>query len=417
MKENVTQHYDRLSAFLRALIFRVRLLFFLESILLFLTALFLILLGSFFPLSLGQVFWYVAFAYSIAALAILVFLLARGVLNAFLRPSPARMAREVEARFPKLLRDDITNSLLLFPQLDKESASGRMSSGLIAAQIGKTAEKVSSLRPGEIVSLGRAGRHLRLLVPASLAFIAAVVLDPSFLNRSLALVTNPLSAIPVRDTRITLDPKGSVILRGTPLRIQATATGTVPDKLSLAIWPEAGQEIRVAMSSRGNGSFFYPVANPQVSFRYQAYNGSSASPVYTVRVVEPPDIKNVRVVLTPPEYSGLPRESREGGHIEALKGTAVSLEGDLTKEVAEGEMLFNEEAKLALEIQRENFRGSWLVLSPGYYSFQIKDEFGFTNPDPVRYDIRVRPDNPPEAEILVPVKDLEITGEEEIPVT
>jgi soluble cytochrome b562 len=415
VKESASQHYDRLCRFLRVLALRLQVLFVLEFLLLFLAAFLLALLGSFFPLGLGEAFWYVAFAYSLGSLAMLAFLLVRGFRKAFLRPPPARVAKELEAKFPHL-RDDVTNSLLLFPQLEPESGPGQMSSSLIAAQIRKTAEKISSLRPSEVIRLKRAGRHLRLLAPIVLAFLAVIILDPPFLARSLALVTNPLSALPARETLISLDPKGSVILRGTPLRIQARATGTIPEKLSLAIWPEAGQEMRVAMSSQGEGRFFHQVGNPQVSFRYQAYNGRSASPVYALRVVDPPDVKNVRLTLIPPDYSRLPRETKEGGHVEALKGTVVNLEGELTKEVAEGEMVLNQESALPLELQGESFRGNWLVLFPGHYSFKVKDEFGFENPDPIRYSIQIKPDNPPEGEILLPAQDLEISGEEEIPV-
>jgi hypothetical protein len=415
VNESASQHYDRLCRFLRVLALRLQVLFVLEFLVLFLAAFLLALLGSFFPLALGEAFWYVAFAYSLGSLALLAFLLVRGLRKAFLRPPPARVAKELEAKFPHL-RDDVTNSLLLFPQLNPESGPGQMSSGLIAAQIRKTAGKISSLHPSEVIRLKRAGRHLRLLAPIVLAFLAVIILDPPFLARSLALVTNPLSALPARETLISLDPKGSVILRGTPLRIQARATGTIPEKLSLAIWPEAGQEVRVAMNSQGEGRFSHQVGNPQVSFRYQAYNGRSASPVYALRVVDPPDVKNIRLTLIPPEYSRLPRETKEGGHVEALKGTVVNLEGELTKEVAQGEMVLNQESSLPLEVQGESFRGNWLVLYPGHYSFKVKDEFGFENPDPIRYAIQVKPDNPPEGEILLPAQDLEISGEEEIPV-
>ncbi|MGE5253743.1 MAG: DUF4175 family protein, partial [Planctomycetaceae bacterium] len=368
-----------------------------------------------FPLALGESFWYVSLAYPLGALGVLLFLLVRGLGSPFLRLPLGRVAKELEARFPNL-RDDVTNSLLLFPQLREGRDPGRISPGLITAQIRKTAEKVCAVPPSKVVRFQRASRHLPMLLPILAAFSAVLALEPSFLGRSLALMTNPLSSLPTRETLISLEPKGSVVLRGTPLRIQARATGTIPDKLSLGIWPEAGPETRVSMNPLGEGRFFYQVGNPQVSFRYQAYDGRSSSPVYILGVVDPPEVKKVHLTLIPPEYSRLPRESREGGHIEALKGTGVNLEGQLTKEVRTAEMVLNQEAVLPLETRGEIFRGNWLVLSPGHYSFKVKDEFGFENPHPVRYSIRILPDNPPEAEILHPARDLEISGVEEIPI-
>ena len=415
MKESVSQHYDRLSGFLGTVALRLRLLFALDFLLLFAAAFLLALLGCFFPLYLEEAYWYVSLLYSLMVISFLGFLLVTGFRKTFLRPPLSRLAKELEAKFPQL-RDDVTNSLLLFPQLNEAAGPGRISSGLITAQIRKTAEKVSAIPPSAVIGFQRAFRHLRLLLPILAAFSAVLALEPSFLSRSLALVTNPFSAIPARETVISLEPRGSVILRGTSLRIQAKATGAIPDKLTLGIWPEAGQERRVSMNPQGEGRFSYQMGNAQVSFRYRASNGRSASPVYQLRVVDPPEVKNVKLTLIPPEYARLPRENREGGHIEALKGTVVNLEGQLTKEVTSAQMILNQEAALPLETEGESFRGNWLVLYPGHYSFKVKDEFGFENPEPVRYSIRIIPDKPPEAEIVQPAQDLEISGEEEIPV-
>lgn len=415
VKDSVIQHYNHLSGFLRGVALRLQVLFALDFLLLFASAFLLALLGSFLPLALGEAFWYVALLYSLGVIAFLSLLLVRGLRKILSRPSPGRVARELEVKFPHL-RDDVTNSLLLFPHLQKESGPSQISSGLITAQIRKTAEKISSLRPAEVIHFRIACGHLRLLLSLLLAFSGVLALDPPFLNRSLALMTNPFSTLPSRETLITLEPKGSVILRGTPFRLQARVTGTIPEKLNLAIWPEAGPEMRVSMRAQGEGRFSYQIVNPQSSFRYQAYNGRLASPVFTLQVVDPPDVKNVKLTLIPPEYSRLPRETREGGHIEALKGTMVNLEGQLTKEVVAAEMVLNQEAALPLEKHGTSFRGNWLVLYPGYYSFKVKDEFGFENPDPIRYAIRLIPDKNPEVEILQPAHDLEITGEEDIPV-
>jgi hypothetical protein len=291
-----------------------------------------------------------------------------------------------------------------------------MSAGLIIAQIKKTAEQVSSLSPSEVISFKRVGRHLRLLIPLLSAFSAVLALDPPFLARSLALVTNPLSALPARETRISLDPKGSVVLRGTSLKIRAQATGTIPERIALAIWPEEGADMRVPMIREGEGKFTYQILSAQSSFRYQAYNGQSASPMYSLRVVDAPEIIKLKLTLTPPEYARLPKETRDSGHIEALKGTAVNLEGEVNKAVVAAEVVLNQETPLALEVRGEAFHGSLLVWDPGHYSFKMRDEFGFENPNPVQYSIRLIPDKPPEAEILQPGKDLEIIGGEEVPI-
>ena len=415
MKDLGLQDYDRLSRFLRAVALRLQARAALDFVLLFSTAFLVALLGGILPLLLGKAFWFASFVYSLAALGSLAFLLFLGLRRLFPRPPPGRVARDLEERFPQL-RDDLTNSLLLFPELQGAAAPDRTSAGLIAAQIRKTAEQALSLPASELVRFGELRRRFRLLVPLLLGFFAVLFLEPPFLTRSLALLIHPLSALPGRETRITLEPEGSVVLRGTPVAFQARAEGTVPERLYLALWPEEGAVKALPMAREGDGRFAYRIPGAEASFRYQAYDGRTTSRAYSLRVVDPPEILRVRLTLTPPAYSGLPTETRDSGHIEALRGTSVSLEGQASRDVVSGEMILDQENPLALEVRGEAFRGSLVVLEPGQYSLRLKDAYGFENPEPVQYAVRLIPDKPPEAEILQPAQDLEINGGEEIPI-
>ena len=115
-------------------------------------------------------------------------------------------------------------------------------------------------------------------------------------------------------------------MRGSPVAIKAQATGNLPDRLTLAVWPEGREAMHLTMESEGDGRFTYRMASAQFSFHYQAYGGRAASPVYSIRVVDPPEVGKVKLTLIPPDYTGLPKEIKEEGHIEALKGTVVNLE-------------------------------------------------------------------------------------------
>ena len=196
--------------------------------------------------------------------------------------------------------------------------------------------EVSSIRPGQVVSFKGALRHLRIFLPLLFAFSIVFALDPQILGRSLALILHPFSNLPVRETFISLDPKGSIVLRGTPLVIRAQTTGYLPDKLTLTIWPEGGEPKGFPMESEGDGRFSYRIASVESSFRYQANHGSTTLPFYTLQVVDPPEIGKMRLTLIPPDYTGLPAEVKEEGHIEALKGTVVNLEARATKAIKEG---------------------------------------------------------------------------------
>jgi len=406
--------FDRLAAFLRGIALRLQLLSALEFLLLLTSAFILILLGSLFTPELGKVFAYLPFIYSLVSIISILSIIILGIRRVISRPSMERVAKGLEEKFPHL-RDDVTNSLLLFRQIQGPDFS-QISEGLVSAQIRRTASDVCAIQPGQVVNLKKAFRHLRILLPLILAFIGILSFDPHFLNRSLALITHPLSTLPVKETFISVEPVRSIVLRGSRLVIKAQARGNIPDKLMLAIWPEGREATHLDMKQEEMGRFSYQIASAQFSFRYQAYNGRAASPVHSIRVVDPPDVGKVKLTLIPPDYTGLPKEVREEGHVEALKGTVANLEAQTTRVVKEGKIVLNQGSELLLDVKGDRLKGSLLIFSPGTYSIKVQDELGFENPNPVNYQIRLIPDKFPEGEIISPAQDLEISGNEVIPI-
>jgi len=287
-KESLHRDYGLLTRFLRSLSLRFQLRATLEFLLLFASGSILVLLGTLFVFELGKAFPYLPFLYSLAAIIFLAFLVFMGLWRSLSRPSRGRVARNLEEKFPEL-KDDVTNSLLLFDQLTNGEPSNPISKGLIRAHLKKTVEAISSIHPRQVVSLKKALGHLRILLPLMVAFSIVFAIDPTFVNRSLALILHPFSNMPVQKTFISVEPKGSVILRGSPFIIRALAEGYVPKNLALSIWPEGGEAKRMTMETEGNGRFVYQIESVQSSFRFQAYHGGSASPIYGVRVVDPPD--------------------------------------------------------------------------------------------------------------------------------
>ncbi|MBM4338220.1 MAG: DUF4175 domain-containing protein [Deltaproteobacteria bacterium] len=414
-QESLHRDYGLLTGFLRRISLRLQLRVTLEFLFLLSSGLILVLLGTLFIFKLKEIFPYFPFIYVLATLFSLLVLLSLGLWRIFTKPSMAQVARRLEDQFPQL-RDDVINSLLLYDEMERGRAPGQISEGLIKAQLKKTREEVHQIQPDQVVSLKGALRHLRLLIPLIITFAVVLFFDPQFLDRSLQLFAHPLSTLPVRETFISIEPRGSIVSRGTSIEIKATATGTIPDKLMVSILPEGRQPIHQSMEPEGNGRYSYRIASTQFSFQYQAYSNRGASSIYKIQVVDPPEIEKVRLTLTPPDYTGLPKEIKEEGHIEALKGTVVNLEAKTTKGVIEGKLILNRDSEMPLQIKGERLLGSLLVFYPGTYSIKVKDHFGFDNPNPVHYQVRLIPDHYPEAEIISPSQDLEITGNEVIPI-
>lgn len=406
--------YERLAGFLKGLSLRFRFLTTLEAVLQLAAGIILVILGSYFALELQERVPYLAFFYALAGLVFVGYLIFCGLKRVLFHPGLKRIARGLEEKYPQL-RDDVTNSLSLFEEM-KKNGKGQVSEGLVAAQISKTAEEVCAFEPSRVVNIRKALRHFKILLPLCAALIIVLGLDPHFLNRSLALITNPFATLPQKKTVLTVEPGEATVLRGSPVLIRARAEGHIPEKLLLEIRPEGREAVRVEMKTEGEGKFSYRLPSAQVSFRYQAYNGRAISPAPQVRVVDPPEVAKITLTLIPPDYAGLPKEEKEGGDIEALKGTLVNLEVEVTKNVREGKIVMDPKNQLPLEIHEKRLKGSLLVFHPGNYFIEVRDELGFENPNPARYPIRLIPDKYPEAEILNPLEDLEVAGNETIPI-
>ena len=414
-QEGLYNHHGRLIRFLKGVALRLQLLTALEFLLLLAAYVIVMLIGSLFVQELREAIPYLPFVFTVAALSLFFLLMLLGFYRILSRPSMGQLAREVERKFPHL-KDDVTNALLLSQEMERPFNSGQISRGLVTAHLDKTAEKVSAIPPSRVVSFQQASRHLRLLIPLLIAFSILLAVDPQWLNRSLATILHPFSSLPMRETSLSVEPQNMTVLRGTPLLIKAKAAGYVPDRLTLMVWPEAGDIIRINLESQGDGTFLHRIASVQNSFRYQVTSGRTRSSVSTIRVVEAPEILNIRLTLVPPEYTRLPKEVSHEGHIEALKGTVVSLEAQVNKAVKEAKLMLQQGNELRLNIETDRLTGNLPVFHPGAYSIHVKDELGFENVNPVLYRIHLIPDKYPEGEIISPAEDLEVSGTEVTPI-
>ena len=413
------RYYGRLEGVLKGTALRLKLLITLEFLLQLASVFLLILLGSLFDQATKEVFPYLPFAYYLLALTCLLLMILLGLWRTAPRLSIQRVARGLEEKFPHL-RDDVTNSLLLFHQIngrtEATSGSEKTSEQLITAHVRKTADEVSRVDPRQVVNFRKALRHFRLLLPLLVALTGVLALDPQLLNRSLASILHPFSTLPARETFISVEPTPSVVLRGASLVFKAKATGYIPDRLALTLWPESGEAIRLDMELEGNGNFAHQFVSAQASVRYQVSSGRAQSPTYSVRVVDAPEIGKMRLTLIPPDYTRLPQEVKEEGHIEALKGTVVNLEAHATKVVTEGKLILNQRDQLPLTVEGDRLKGNLLVYYPGTYFLSVRDELGFENSNPIQYGIHLIPDRYPEAQIVSPTDDLEVAGNEIIPI-
>lgn len=368
---------------------------------------------------IAPLFPYAAVAYSLLTAIVLALFVSWTLFQCMRRVSRERAARYIENKQPTL-RNNLINSLQLYPQIAQEKEAAGISISMVLALLRTTRRQLQNLRVEELIDTRRLKAEGRLLAILFVPVLAAVLLSPSSVGKTFSLLLHPLKDLPPSQTIIDVVPKGVRIVRGSSLTIQATASGAIPQAMDLIFWSDDRdqQEIpvqeKLEMEGLGTGKFTVTFQEVKKSLRYRATAGPFSSPSYAIEAVDPPEIGNLKITLYPPHYTGLPTQTFQGGNIEGIKGSTVRLEAWSTKEVAKARLVLDGGKEVSLKIDGKRLQGNLVLFQPQKYQILVEDPLGFRN-SPISYEMRVRPDGFPTVEILRPTEDLEVNGDETLP--
>ncbi|HEV8342927.1 MAG TPA: DUF4175 family protein [Candidatus Binatia bacterium] len=413
------EDYTELSSFLERFVRRLKFLKGLEG--LCLVGISLLLL---FSLGLGMqeiklLFPYAPLAYSLLAAALLGLFLGWTLYQCIRRVSRESAAIYIEKKQP-ILRNNLINSLQLYPEIAEGKGGRGISTAMVLALLRTTRRQLQNLRVEELTDTRRVKAESRLFGLLFVPVVGAVFLNPSSVDKNLNMLLHPLRDLPPSQTTIDVSPKGARVVRGSSVTIQAAASGAIPKSMDLLLWSDdSGQEPAAAheklgMEESGGGKFSFTVQEVKKSLHFRATTGPFSSATYAIEAVDPPEIGNLKMTLYPPHYTGLPAQSVQGGNIDGIKGSTVRLEAWSTKEVAKARLVLDGNKEIPLKVEGKKLLGSLVLFQTQKYQISVEDPLGFHN-SPISYEMRVRPDGFPVVEILKPTEDLEINGDETLP--
>ena len=431
------EEYKELSSFLARFVRRLKMLKGAEG--LCLTGICLLLLFSL-GLAIQEIraiFPYAPAVYSILTIALLLLLVGWTLFRWCQRIPQEWAALYIEKKHPHL-KNNLINSLQLYPQIASEKHAGTISTSMVLALLRVTRRQLQALRVEELIDTQQVKAKSRLLGILTIPVLAMVLFNPSSVGETFGLLFNPLKNLPPSQTSIDVTPKGIRVARGSTVAIQAATSGAIPKSMELLLWSGAAEDQekappeRLPMEALGAGKFSATIQDLQKSFQYRAVAGAFSSAGYTIEAIDPPEIGNLKITLYPPHYTGLPTQTLLGGNVEGIRGATMRLEASSSKEVVKGKILFDEGSTLPstssgpeliegrltskgreapLKITGRTLQGNIVLLQSQRYQILVEDALGFRN-TPISYDIRVRPDGFPIVEILRPAEDLEVNGDE-----
>jgi hypothetical protein len=343
----------------------------------------------------------------LGALAATALFLSAIFVGASRRLSARWLAREIEARFPVL-----DGRLLALISERGKTAAGTV----IAAALAPEAPDLASRHVPSRGPLHRASFHaLGWTCVLALVIAAYASLAPESLGRALSLVGEPGPAGPAK--LLAVRPGSSRLLEGQALEVEIACAGD-PGEAKLLLLPRdpglgaTARELRIERLAWGRLRAKIPALAEDAG--YQVVLDGDRSPVYAISVVHAPRVVAVSHRIEPPAYLELEAQDVRGGDIDAIEGTRVTIHAECASEPLKGRLraVWNGEGLIeSIPLVRAGERaleGSFVARHGGSYTLEYDDATGLAPRPSAAFNIAVRPDLPPRAEILAPAADREV---------
>ncbi|MBI1390315.1 MAG: hypothetical protein GC154_17895, partial [bacterium] len=274
------------------------------------------------------------------------------------------------------------------------------------------------IRPISFVDLFDSDQFVKfVLVNGGLALASILLLlcfyplwIPAAPVRPASVAMTPLSGLNVEpgDARVRIGDRQVIVCKtgdlGQPAVIQ---------------WRRPGEEWQseTMQPSQAEGVFHYTFSNVRETLQYQVSAGRLQSEVFTITAWLPPELESVDVTYHYPDYLHMDDKTMpNSGPISSVEGVEVVIGAHVNKQLAQAEMVMNDDARIAMAPSGDRvWRASLTLETNGRYHIELRDDDGNVSEFNPEFDIQVQPDNPPEITVKFPDRDYEVTNIEEIP--
>ena len=333
---------------------------------------------------------YAPLAFSLLSIATLLAVTGFTLLRFLRSRSLSWAARAIERQRPEL-RNNLINSLQLYPQLADPARPAGDSAPMILALIRQTREQVRGIQTEALVDTRPLRAKARLLALAAAPVLALTLWLPDFPGRTLALVAHPLEHLPPADIFIHVVTGDVRVIRGSAISVEATTSGARPDSVEMVFKParpgaaaEAPQAVAMDQAETGR----YAAVLPEVTedLDYRVATGPFQSPWYSITAVERPSVTALKVTLYPPHYTGLPDQTFTGGNVRGVKGSTLSFSATTNKSMAQAVIALDDGREVPLKITGDTAQGSVVLFrSLGYRIRLGMPSVSRTCPFPMRW--------------------------------
>src|SRR5436190_4890061 len=179
----------------------------------------------------------------------------------------------------------------------------------------------------------------------------------------------------------------------------------VPDAIYLDFRRSRGRA-PVTMKKTSERRFEATFVSVIESFEFRARGGDAVTEWFRAELVDPPALTELKLVVTPPSYTGgQPEELAPGrGPYYVLKGSSLSIAATANKQLVRAELLIDGKRRrlgFADALRFEHIGGEIesAELVPGQYTIELEDTLGLTSRRPTTFGLRTRVDREPRVRV------------------
>ena len=341
------------------------------------------------------------------------------------------MALLIEQRYPQL--EDRLSALVQVSQNEPEDVIQSQIWARLATDLESTINNI------DFTSVVDLQYRNRIVFSAVLLLMSIGLLVKHFpeqtetSGRRLLMPWRP--TLPVLATRFSIVPGNARLLRGSSLLLSVHTTGRKAgpvvvisqnlDQIESQVkWSEPAS-VEVLLHQTSQNQFTYEYLNLQSDFNYYLLINGRKSEMYTVRVFDPLVLTHINVDYQYPAYTEFqPITQYNNGNLEGVDGTFATIRLTTNKTIANASIRFNQDELIPIKISdtntlryRHRLRLDELgTKDPSEQTYEIRIECvdGFSNKEPITYQILVIPDKKPTITITEPNHDLRVTQLSEV---
>jgi hypothetical protein len=325
-------------------------------------------------------------------------------------------ARRVGRVYPEI-HDRLMNAVQLAQQPD--AAADYYSADFLDAALQDTARDVTPLDFAGIIDHRPIRKAVRILAGTVVLILVLILSLPGELGPAFQRCVHFRQAF-TRPLPFALfvEPGSRDVVKGESVDIRVRVDGTSRDPLQLLLVPEGQVTTDVhPLELWPDGMYRYRLDNLRLSTSYRVRSGEVETEEYQLMVLDRPAIVSLQLRLQYPHYTGLSSRDLDQnvGDVTAPVGTVVRFSLASTKPIAGAAILFSDSTRVDLAQTGTHAEGSVVVRNDRTYTIRILDSEGLPNTDPIEYSIHAIPDVTPAIAIVAPGMDLNIAGNERLP--